>query len=199
MPLRRTSPSSQPRSQSARRPALKTSSQARQVKTWSDLLQPADRTKPQRSLQLAGSVTVWRNRARGENGASEGIRTLDIHLGKVTLYQTELRSLPITRGQNYGFPAGMATPFFRKKHGRRAGQPNRPGIASAGGRGPKRTRRQGGGAGCFRRLVGVYRQYPPTQTAWCRRTTQRPGIQTTCGRGGSTQAPGTQTQPPFQV
>jgi hypothetical protein len=30
----------------------------------------------------------------GENGASEGIRTLDIHLGKVTLYQTELRSLP---------------------------------------------------------------------------------------------------------
>src|SRR5580704_10524583 len=27
-------------------------------------------------------------------GASEGIRTLDIHLGKVTLYQTELRSLP---------------------------------------------------------------------------------------------------------
>ncbi len=32
---------------------------------------------------------------RGERiGASEGIRTLDIHLGKVTLYQTELRSLP---------------------------------------------------------------------------------------------------------
>jgi hypothetical protein len=28
-----------------------------------------------------------------EIGASEGIRTLDIHLGKVTLYQTELRSL----------------------------------------------------------------------------------------------------------
>ena len=25
-------------------------------------------------------------------GASEGIRTLDIHLGKVTLYQTELHS-----------------------------------------------------------------------------------------------------------
>jgi hypothetical protein len=29
-----------------------------------------------------------------ENGASEGIRTLDVHLGKVMLYQTELRSLP---------------------------------------------------------------------------------------------------------
>ena len=29
-----------------------------------------------------------------KDGASEGIRTLDIHLGKVTLYQTELRSHP---------------------------------------------------------------------------------------------------------
>ena len=37
-----------------------------------------------------------------ENGASEGIRTLDIHLGKVTLYQTELRSLPSKRDGNYG-------------------------------------------------------------------------------------------------
>ena len=30
----------------------------------------------------------------GKIGASEGIRTLDVHLGKVMLYQTELRSLP---------------------------------------------------------------------------------------------------------
>lgn len=29
-----------------------------------------------------------------KNGASEGIRTLDNHLGKVTLYQAELRSPP---------------------------------------------------------------------------------------------------------
>jgi hypothetical protein len=29
-----------------------------------------------------------------KNGASEGIRTLDIHLGKVTLYRAELRSHP---------------------------------------------------------------------------------------------------------
>ena len=29
-----------------------------------------------------------------KSGASEGIRTLDIHVGNVTLYQTELRSLP---------------------------------------------------------------------------------------------------------
>jgi hypothetical protein len=34
-----------------------------------------------------------------KNGASEGIRTLDIHLGKVTLYQTELRSLPIAEAK----------------------------------------------------------------------------------------------------
>ena len=30
----------------------------------------------------------------GRVGASEGIRTLDIHLGKVTLYQAELHSHP---------------------------------------------------------------------------------------------------------
>jgi hypothetical protein len=33
-------------------------------------------------------------------GASEGIRTLDIHLGKVTLYQAELRSLATNGPQN---------------------------------------------------------------------------------------------------
>ena len=32
-------------------------------------------------------------------GASEGIRTLDVHLGKVMLYQTELRSLAVSDGQ----------------------------------------------------------------------------------------------------
>ena len=36
--------------------------------------------------------TGWKN-----IGASEGIRTLDIHVGNVTLYQTELRSLPRER------------------------------------------------------------------------------------------------------
>ena len=40
----------------------------------------------------------------GEIGASEGIRTLDIHVGNVTLYQTELRSLP-NRQPNYGIGA----------------------------------------------------------------------------------------------
>ncbi len=37
-----------------------------------------------------------------KNGASEGIRTLDIHLGKVTLYQAELRSLPKSRRKGKG-------------------------------------------------------------------------------------------------
>ena len=30
----------------------------------------------------------------GKSGASEGIRTLDTHVGNVMLYQAELRSLP---------------------------------------------------------------------------------------------------------
>ena len=38
-----------------------------------------------------------------ETGASEGIRTLDIHLGKVTLYRTELRSLPKAVAQSTKF------------------------------------------------------------------------------------------------
>ena len=37
-----------------------------------------------------------------EIGASEGIRTLDPHVGNVMLYQAELRSLPFKRGQNNG-------------------------------------------------------------------------------------------------
>jgi hypothetical protein len=32
--------------------------------------------------------------SRKKNGASEGIRTLDTHVGNVMLYQAELRSLP---------------------------------------------------------------------------------------------------------
>ena len=36
---------------------------------------------------------------RLENGASEGIRTLDTHVGNVMLYQAELRSLPEREGK----------------------------------------------------------------------------------------------------
>ena len=35
----------------------------------------------------------------GEIGASEGIRTLDTHIGNVMLYQAELRSLPKKHGK----------------------------------------------------------------------------------------------------
>jgi hypothetical protein len=42
----------------------------------------------QKSAALKSGISI---------GASEGIRTLDIHLGKVTLYQAELRSLPFSK------------------------------------------------------------------------------------------------------
>ena len=43
---------------------------------------------------LACQTLIGRGGHSKRNGASEGIRTLDIHVGNVTLYQTELRSLP---------------------------------------------------------------------------------------------------------
>ena len=48
-------------------------------------------------LEAVGKKTV--REEKFEIGASEGIRTLDIHLGKVTLYQAELRSLPFRRAR----------------------------------------------------------------------------------------------------
>ena len=38
---------------------------------------------------------AWRSIWKFLDGASEGIRTLDTHVGNVMLYQAELRSLPI--------------------------------------------------------------------------------------------------------
>ena len=46
-------------------------------------------------------------------GASEGIRTLDIYLGKVALYQTELRSLPFNNTANYGNLTQMQALFWQ--------------------------------------------------------------------------------------
>src|SRR5437867_3445187 len=46
----------------------------------------------------------------GENGASEGIRTLDTHVGNVMLYQAELRSLP-SCGQNVTMRGVRGQPF----------------------------------------------------------------------------------------
>ena len=47
-----------------------------------------------------------------KNGASEGIRTLDIHVGNVTLYQTELRSLP-TKFENLRERDRIASAFMK--------------------------------------------------------------------------------------
>jgi hypothetical protein len=44
----------------------------------------------------------FRGFVKVENGASEGIRTLDTHVGNVMLYQAELRSLPIRPGEVSG-------------------------------------------------------------------------------------------------
>ncbi len=45
-------------------------------------------------------------------GASEGIRTLDNHLGKVTLYQAELRSRPNNRKKSKGSLRQMQALFL---------------------------------------------------------------------------------------
>ena len=42
----------------------------------------------------AACYTPGTAKAGGRIGASEGIRTLDTHVGNVMLYQAELRSLP---------------------------------------------------------------------------------------------------------
>ncbi len=67
--------------------------------------------RSERRAKTCGSACKWpclswsggmcRN---GGIGASEGIRTLDIHVGNVTLYQTELRSLPRRLAKTTGIP-----------------------------------------------------------------------------------------------
>jgi hypothetical protein len=46
---------------------------------------------------------TWKNRLR-KNGASEGIRTLDVHLGKVMLYQLSYARFLEKRGAAYENP-----------------------------------------------------------------------------------------------
>jgi hypothetical protein len=47
-----------------------------------------------------------------ENGASEGIRTLDTHVGNVMLYQAELRSRPKS-SEKLREIFRIASPFFK--------------------------------------------------------------------------------------
>ena len=49
-----------------------------------------------------------------KNGASEGIRTLDTHVGNVMLYQAELRSLP-EAGVKLQTPLPIASPLLNAK------------------------------------------------------------------------------------
>ena len=63
-----------------------------------------------------------------KDGASEGIRTLDTHVGNVMLYQAELRSLP------YWFPfSRLSLPFASVKIANVAG-PNRRSELNVAGR-----------------------------------------------------------------
>src|SRR5437660_2583006 len=53
-----------------------------------------------------------------KDGASEGIRTLDTHVGNVMLYQAELRSLPIRLENITGIRANCKRDFEQTKNGR---------------------------------------------------------------------------------
>src|SRR5215213_9637899 len=72
-------------------------------------------------LRQAGSwskVTCWSKPFMGKHwlkkiGASEGIRTLDTHVGNVMLYQAELRSLPCKPGKTTAIPTFCKPPFVR--------------------------------------------------------------------------------------
>ncbi len=55
----------------------------------------------------------WICREDGQkNGASEGIRTLDTHVGNVMLYQAELRSLPCRLGYTKGTTRECKADFY---------------------------------------------------------------------------------------
>jgi hypothetical protein len=73
---------------------------------WNAALpESTDRPSIDHSASLSDAVAFGGARVRGrnlENGASEGIRTLDTHVGNVMLYQAELRSLPNKPGQITG-------------------------------------------------------------------------------------------------
>lgn len=64
----------------------RTAPRGNQRNCWRRFQRPANRvTKPPLKTEELSEL-------RAAVGASEGIRTLDVHLGKVMLYQTELRS-----------------------------------------------------------------------------------------------------------
>jgi hypothetical protein len=56
------------------------------------LVSPADVQQKEFLIETHPEADLFYQRMEKGSGASEGIRTLDIHVGNVTLYQTELRS-----------------------------------------------------------------------------------------------------------
>ena len=72
-------------------------------------------------------------------GASEGIRTLDIHVGNVTLYQTELRSHPRGPGIITGITLKRKSCFARQRAGD-AAHPVVFAVSMAWGRGSHAVR-----------------------------------------------------------
>ena len=65
---------------------------------------------------------------RLENGASEGIRTLDTHVGNVMLYQAELRSRPNQFVDISAAPQVGKRDFFRKRKSPPASHPTLPAV-----------------------------------------------------------------------
>ena len=81
---------------------------AGQIKPERGALRGAASRKAEQSFRF--SLVGVSQKTHDRIGASEGIRTLDIHVGNVTLYQTELRSLPRSL-QTVMEPIGNASSF----------------------------------------------------------------------------------------
>ena len=71
------------------------------AKSWMTV-RPGRRRKNRATRTMKAALTcrlMLRSIPEPQNGASEGIRTLDTHVGNVMLYQAELRSRPEARGR----------------------------------------------------------------------------------------------------
>ena len=89
---------------SVRRPGLAGKGRPLQRRTRGTTEEPGRHRRPRKFIAKPSQKSGDFTNSSGKDGASEGIRTLDIHLGKVTLYQTELRSLPTKRAYLTGIP-----------------------------------------------------------------------------------------------
>ena len=56
--------------------------------------EPGGHRRPRKFIAKPSQKSGDFTNSSGKDGASEGIRTLDTHVGNVMLYQAELRSLP---------------------------------------------------------------------------------------------------------